>query len=70
MRTPGEDGIMAARAEAHTDSFDISVRPIQNGTGVVVIIDGVEQESDGFEFSAPRGFGLAVRKITRIELTP
>lgn len=47
--------------------FEVKVRPTSDST-VLVSVNGEEHESDGFEFSAPFGAGLRVRKITRIEL--
>lgn len=48
--------------------FEMYVHENPDGPGLEIFIDGEKQIVDGFEFSAPRGAGLAVKKITRIEL--
>lgn len=61
MSVPGQP-------QTHKNTFDICIRPVPNGKHLSVVIDGEEHAADGFEFSAPKGFGLAVKQITRIEL--
>jgi hypothetical protein len=65
----GSDGRRAVMNVEKPEMYEISVKPAI-GSMVKITVDGVEHEAEGFEFAAPLGTGLAVRKITRVELVP
>ena len=56
------------------DTYEVFVRPTyeqHSGKGqLIIMVNGEETVGDAFEFVAPIGVGIAVRKVTRIELVP